>query len=171
MRRCSLTTLAIAVTFVISLVVAAGAQAVVVKVNGNEYGVALVPGAREEGSTTADYLQAAGVPIVTSTGSCLDPAAGTEPDFLTAGSWPLSSPAQPICWHSGPVMHANETFTLAWEGQAPNTYWSSTKSYVQSFLSDVAAASGSLASPYADTTQYWDGSSVQDRAANSSVRR
>ena len=169
MRRCSLTTLAIAVTFVISLVVAAGAQAVVVKENGNEYGVALVPGAREPGSTTAGYLGSAGVPIVTSTGSCADPAAGTEPDILSAGSWPLSAPAMPICWHGGPVMHANETFTLAWEGQAPNTYWSSTKSYVQSFLSDVAADSGSLDSPYADTTQYWDGSSVQSRAANSSV--
>ena len=58
-------------------------------------------------------------------------------------------------------MHANETFTLAWEGQAPNTYWSSTKSYVQSFLSDVAADSGSLDNPYADTTQYWDGSAFR----------
>ena len=169
MRRCSLTTLAIAVTFVISLVVAGGAQAVVVKESGNEYGVSLVPGARELGSTTAGYLGSAGVPIATSTGSCADPAASTEPDILSAGSWPLSAPAQPICWHGGPVMHANETFTLAWEGQAPNTYWSSTKSYLQSFLSDVAADSGSLDSPYADTTQYWDGSSVQHRAANSSV--
>lgn len=162
--------LAVALIAFVSLFVAADrAKAVVVKEGGNEYGVALVPAAREEGSTTSGYLQAAGVPIVTSTGSCADPAAGTEPDFLSAGSWPLSSPAQPICWHNGPVMHANETFTLAWEGQAPNTYWSSTKSYVQSFLSDVAATSGSLASPYADTTQYWDGASAQDRAANSSV--
>ena len=169
MRRCSLTTLAIAVTFVISLVVAAGAQAVVVKVNGNEYGVSLVPGARQPGSTTAGYLGSAGIPIVTSTGSCADPAAGAEPDILGAGSWPLSAPVQPICWHHGPVMNANETFTLTWEGQAPNTYWSSSKDYVQSFLSDVASASGSLTSPYADTTQYWDGSSVEDRAADSSV--
>ena len=62
MRRCSLTTLAIAVTCVISLVVAGGAQAVVVKESGNEYGVSLVPGARELGSTTAGYLGIGGRP-------------------------------------------------------------------------------------------------------------
>ncbi|MBV8430106.1 MAG: PKD domain-containing protein [Solirubrobacterales bacterium] len=132
------------------------------------YGVAFVPGARSS-NTTQNYLQAAGIPLVNSTGPCADPAASTEPDILQAGSWPLSAPTQPICWHSGPVMHSNETFALEWEGQAPNTYWSTVKNYVHNFLSDVAAASGGLNTPYAITTQYWDGPSVQDRAANSSV--
>lgn len=175
----------LALPFLGSLAFAASeAQAVVVDLNPSDqghpsvqypnssnsyYGVALVPTARQGTNTTASYLSGAGIPIVTSSAPCSDPAAGTEPDILSAGSWPLSASAQPICWHGGPVMHANETFTLEWEGQSPNTYWSDTKSYLQTYLSDVAAASGSLGSPYADTTQYWDGTSVQDRAANASV--
>lgn len=147
----------------------AGAQAVVINDNGNQYGVALLPSAREPGSTTAGYLSAAGISPVTSTGTCADPAAGGEPDILSAGSWPLSAPAKPLCWHGGPVMHANETFALEWEGQSPNTYWSTTKAYVQNYLSDVAGNSGQLDSPYADTTQYWDGATAQNRAANSSI--
>lgn len=162
--------LLMALPVVASLFVAtSGAQAVVVNENGTLAGVALVPNAREGASTTSSYLTAAGIPIVTSSGSCSDPAAATEPDILTAGSWPLSAPAQPICWHGGPVMNENETIALEWEGPAPNTYWSATKTYVQNFLSDVAAASGQLVNPYSDSTQYWDGSSVEDRAAYSSV--
>jgi PKD domain len=161
--------LLMALPFVVSLAAATGARAVVVNVNSNDYGVALVPTAREGTSTTANYLANAGVSIVTSTGPCADPAAGTEPDILSAGSWPLNAPAQPICWHGGGVMHANETFTLQWEGQAPNTYWSTTKNDVQTFLSDVASAKGALDNPYADTAQYWDGTSASDRAANKSV--
>lgn len=160
---------AIAATVIASLVVVAGAQAVMVNDNGTVAGVALVPTAREGTDTTTGYLSSAGISAVTSSGACTDPAASTETDILTAGSWPLTAPAQPICWHGGPVMHANETIALEWEGQAPNTYWSTTKTYVQNFLSDVAAASGQLVNPYSDTTQYWDGSNVQDRAAYSSV--
>jgi hypothetical protein len=130
------------------------------------YGVSLVPGSRDD---TPDYLAFSGVPIVTSNVSCADPAAGTEPDILTAGSWPLGGLVSPICWHSGPVMHANETFALEWEGPTPNDYWSSTKSFVQTYLSDVAAASGALSNPYSVTTQYWDGPSAQDRASNTSA--
>ena len=159
--------LAVVLMSVASLfVITAGAQAVVVNDSGTVAGVALVPTARGlEGS----YLTPAGVSTVTSSGSCADPAAATEPDILTAGSWPLSGPAAPLCWQGGPVMHANETFTLEWEGQAPNTYWSTTKGFVQGFLSDVASASGQRVSPYSDTTQYWDGGTVQNRAAYSSA--
>ena len=161
--------LLMALPFVVSLAAATSARAAVVSLNSKDYGVALVPNAREGNSTTPTYLMNAGIPIVTSTGPCADPAAGTEPDILSAGSWPLNAPIAPICWHGGAVMHANETFTLEWEGQAPNTYWSKTKNYVHTYLSDVAAASGSLNSPYADTTQYWDGPSVSDRAAYKSA--
>src|SRR5579862_1370342 len=147
-------------------VVTSGAQAVVVNDSGHIAGVSLVPTAR---GAESSYLTPAGVSIVTSGGLCSDPAAATEPDILTAGSWPLNAPAQPLCWHSGPVMHASEAFTLEWEGQAPNTYWSTTKGYVQNFLGDVAAASGQLVNPYSDTTQYWDGGSASSRAAYNSL--
>jgi hypothetical protein len=176
MRRYSLAVrrlvLALTCTALASLAVVASAQAVVVTDGGTEAGVALVPNARQTGSSTAGYLSSAGISLVTSSGSCQDPAASTESDILTAGSWPLSvAPfsAQPICWQGGPVMHANETFTLEWEGQSPNNYWSTTKTYVQNFLRDVAGSSGQLVNPYSDTTQYWDGSSVQDRAAYNSA--
>jgi hypothetical protein len=51
-------------------------------------------------------------------------------------------------------MHENETIALEWERQAPNTYWKTAKTYVQDFLSDVAAASNQLVNPYSDATQY-----------------
>lgn len=159
--------LAVAMAALVSLfALTAAAQAVVVNDNGTIAGISLVPTARghENG-----YMASAGVSVVTSTGSCSDPAAASEPDILTAGSWPLNASAQPLCWHSGPVMHSNEVFSLEWEGQAPNTYWSTTKGYVQNYLRDVAATSGQQANPYSDTTQYWDGSSVKNRAADSSV--
>ncbi len=130
--------------------------AVVVNDSGDVAGVALTPSARQGASAVQSYLSGAGVSVETSTGSCNDPAASTEPDILTAGSWPLNNPVSPICWHGGPVMHSNETFTLEWEGQAPYTYWSGTKNYLQTFLSDVAGSSGTLVNPYSDTTQYWD---------------
>ncbi|MFZ0975013.1 MAG: PKD domain-containing protein [Solirubrobacteraceae bacterium] len=172
MRRYSLIArrlvLALSCSLVGSLAVVASAQAVVVTVGSAEAGVALVPPARED-TTTAQYLNNAGISIDTSSGSCADPAASTEPDILTVGSWPLSAPAQPLCWHNGPVLTANETYALEWEGQSPNTYWSTTKQYVQDFLGDVAAASGKLVNPYSDTTQYWDGPNVNDRAAYNSV--
>jgi len=149
--------LAVLVTSAALLSVAvSGAQAVVVNDNGDVAGVALSPNGRLPAADVAANLNASGVSVVTSSGSCNDPAAPTEPDILTAGSWPLNAPISPICWHGGPVMHANETFTLEWEGQSPYTYWSGTKSYVQTFLSDVAASSGTLVNPYSDTTQYWD---------------
>ena len=133
------------------------------------FGLALLPSSRVSPNTTAGYLASAGVPYVSSSGSCSDPAAGLEPDLLPAGSWPLNEPLSPLCWHGGGVMHANETIALEWDGQAPNTYWSATKKYVETFLSNVAAASGSGSNPFADTTQYWDGPISKDRAGNTSV--
>lgn len=163
MRRCSpsvhRTIVAIAALFAASLaIVTTAAQAAVVQDGSNVAGVALVPLARQWGETTQSYLSNASIPLVTSGGNCADPASSTEPDILKLGWWPTNAPAQPICWHGGPVMHANETFTLEWEGQSPNSYWATTKSYVQNFLGDVAAASGQLVNPYSDTTQYWDNS-------------
>ena len=161
MRRYSLAVrrlvLALTCTVLASLAVVASAQAIVVNDDGTEAGVALVPNARQVGSTTTGYLNGAGISRVTSSGTCQDPAASTEPDILSAGSWPLSvAPysAQPICWQGGPVMHANETFTLEWEGQSPKTTGRPTKTYVQNFLRDVADSSGQLVNPYSDTTQY-----------------
>jgi hypothetical protein len=135
------------------------------------YGVALIPGARSGLSTTASYLASAGVPSVASNDPCSDPAHQTETDLLWAGSWPTNSndQLQPLCWHGGAVMHRNETFSLEWESVAPNSYWSGTKAYVQQYLKDVAASNGSLNSPYADTTQYWDGQKTERRAANTSL--
>ena len=134
MRRYSLIArrlvLALSCSLVASLAVVASAQAVIVTVGGNEAGVSLVPSARQYPSTTADYLNNAGITVDTSTGSCNDPAASTEPDILQNGTWPVSSSPfspQPLCWHGGPVMHANETFLLEWEGQAPNSYPASTR--------------------------------------------
>jgi hypothetical protein len=178
MRRFVLSLLALGSCLALA---ASSAQAIVVDMNpadlGNTsvsyspdhsyyYGVSLVPGSRDNPQT---YLAGAGIPFVKSSSPCADPAAGTEPDILTAGSWPLDQLVSPICWHSGQVMHANETFAVEWEGSGSNTYWATTKQYVQTYLSDVAAASGALDNPYADTTQYWDGPSAQDRAANMSV--
>lgn len=162
--------LAITLTSLVGLfVVTSAAQAVMVNDNGTVAGVSLVPSARWFGNSTSAYLTTTGVPAITSSGPCADPAAGTEPDILTTGSWPLSAPAQPICWQGGPVMHQNETFTLEWEGQSPNSYWATTKNFVQNYLGDVAAASGQRVNPYSDTTQYWDGPTVADRAQYSSV--
>jgi hypothetical protein len=176
MRRYSLIArrlvLALSCSLVGSLAVVASAQAVIVTVGGTEAGVSLVPTARAYPSTTADYLNNAGITVDTSTGSCDDPAASTEPDILQNGTWPVSTSPfspQPLCWHSGPVMHANETFLLEWEGQTPNSYPASTKKYVQNYLQDVASASGQLVNPYSDTSQYWDGPSVKDRAAYNSL--
>ena len=182
MRRYSLIArrlvLALSCSLVGSLAVVASAQAVVVTVGGTEAGVSLVPSAREYPSTTKQYLQSAGITIDSTSGPCSDPAANTERDILQNGSWPISlSPfsPQPLCWQGGPVMHANETFGLEWEGQTPNSYPASTKKYVQNFLQDVASASGQLVNPYSDTTQYWDNNPVNPnvpytaRAAYSSL--
>jgi hypothetical protein len=145
MRRCSLTTLAIAVTFVISLVVAAGAQAVVVKMGAaGRAGVSLVPG-----------TSTAGLSTVTSS-KCSDP-------WLSAD---LGGPALPpgaLCWNGGSVMHRNETFAITWDPK--RSYWATTRDYVEQFMKDVANGSGTLSSPYALTTQYNDSTG---RAANDS---
>ena len=176
MRRYSLIArrlvLALSCSLVASLAVVASAQAVVVTVGGNEAGVSLVPTARQYPSTTKVYLNNAGITVDKPSGPCKDPAASTEPDILATGFWPVSTSPfspQPLCWNNGPVMHANETFLLEWEGQTPNSYPGSTKQYVQNFLQDVASASGQLVNPYSDTTQYWDGNASASRAAYNSL--
>lgn len=144
MRRYSLT---IVLAFAISLVVAtSGAQAVVVSDQGSQFGVALVPGSR-------DQLQTAHAPAVQSAAPCTDPA--LSPEFTL--------PDTGLCYHGGPVIHKNETFALVWD---PNPHKHYAASYVEQFLRDVADASGTLSSPYAATTQYTDASG---RAGNTAL--
>ncbi len=66
----------------------------------------------------------------------------------------ICSPDTGICYHGGPVMHANETFALTWDPL--RRYWAQTRGYVEQFLSNVAGASNTLTSPYAVATQYTD---------------
>jgi hypothetical protein len=117
------------------------------------YGVSLVPGAGVPGAWASSFAST-GIPTVTSGATCTDPA--LSPDLVLPGSG--------LCSHGGPVMHSNETYALTWD--QPRRYWATTRNYVEKFLSDVAANSNGLNSPYADTTQYTDGSG---RAANASV--
>ncbi|HWC85689.1 MAG TPA: PKD domain-containing protein [Solirubrobacteraceae bacterium] len=160
--RAHLTALAIAVTSLVCLLVgASGAQAVVVDMNAagqasvpfnasdqsGYYGVALVPGTRSD-------LAVAHVATVSPSAPCADPALPAD----------LVLPSAGLCSQGGAVMHSNETFALTWD---PNRgYWQTTRNYVEQFLSDVAAGSGTLTSPYAVTTQYSDASG---RAQNASV--
>lgn len=155
-----LTVLATALSFALSLTVTSAAQAVVVDMNAlgqpsvaysasdqsGYYGVDVVPG-------TAAALSSAGVPVVTSSGPCLDPALPLN----------MSLPSTGLCSHGGSVMHSNETFAMVWD-PAPHKDYASP--YVEQFLRDVADGSGKLTSPYAVTPQYTDGAG---RAGNSSA--
>ncbi len=141
----------------------AAAQAVVVDMNAlgstsvafnssdqsGYYGVAMVPG-------TDGTLATNNIPTVTSSAACADPAITPDLSVSSAG----------LCWHSvsgASVLHGNETFDFTWE---VGTQWPLTTGYVEKFLSDVAAGSGTLSSPFAVTPQYTDGTG---RAANRSV--
>ncbi len=148
MRRCSLTTLAIAVTFVISLAVASAAQAIVVTDQGTTAGVALVPNTCGDLLTngTCANLATAGIQRATSTGVCTDP-------WLSSDLGPL--PSDGLCYRGGAVMPRNETFALTWDPH--RLYWQTTRNYIEQFLRDVADGTGTLTSPYAVTSQYADG--------------
>jgi hypothetical protein len=163
MRRYSLSTcLATALTFAVSLVVAtSGAQAVVVDLNpaangqstvtyptdqGSYYGVTLVPGTRGNLANT-------GIPRVTSSTTCSDPA--LTPDF--------SLPSSGLCSHGGAVAHANQTFALVWDANRHNDY---AAPYVEQFLRDVADGSGTQSAPFSIATQYTD---AGGRAGNASL--
>jgi hypothetical protein len=145
MRRYSLTTrrllLAFATTLVASLGVATtAAQAIVVTDGGTEAGVALLPSARGIALPT-------GVAAVSSGAACSDP-------WLSSDLGGPAFPSDGLCYRGGSVMHKNETFALTWD--QGRTYWSQTRGYVEQFLRDVADGSGTLTSPYALTTQYYD---------------
>jgi hypothetical protein len=159
-----------------SLALSASAQAVVVDMhaigqsyvktdgNGSPYvqyptdkanytGVALAPG-------TTLSLPDENIPYVASSPPCTDPA-------LPADLMRPNMPESGLCSHGGSVgsvIHANETFALAWDPL--RQYFVTTKEYVEQFLRDVADGSGTLTSPYAVTSQYTDSS---DRAANASL--
>jgi hypothetical protein len=144
MRRFMLMSLTVAV----SLVAASGAQAVMVNDTdaGGDYGVALVPGTLAPPPTgPGPVVPGTTIPIVTSTTSQCDPWLSSD----------LLQPTDGLCWHGGDVMHANETFAIAWDPE--RSYWAGTKDYLEQFLQDVAAGSGTLSSPYAVTSQYADG--------------
>lgn len=144
MRRYSLTArrviLVLASTLIASLGIAAGAQAIVINDGGTNYGIALEPG-----STLPGGLQVPGA-----SGPCQDPS--LSPDL----TWTTLGVVSPLCYHGGPVLHANEDYTLTWDPD--RRYWATTRQYVEQFLSDVAATSGSFSSPFALTPQYTDGS-------------
>ncbi|MGN6867740.1 MAG: PKD domain-containing protein [Solirubrobacteraceae bacterium] len=148
MRRYSLTTrrliLAIASTFVVSLAVVTAAQAAVVNDGGTDYGVALVP----NGPASPGVVPGgpSGFQVPDPSGSCYDPSLAPDLTWLTTGT------VSPLCYHGGAVLTGNETYTLTWDPD--RRYWATTKQYVQQFLSDVGAASGSLGSPFAVATQY-----------------
>jgi hypothetical protein len=151
MRRYSLIArrliLAIAATAVASLAVAAGAQATVVSVGGNQYGIAPVPGSSLPG----------GMPVTTP-GPCNDPSLSPDLHWLTTGL------VAPLCYHNGSVIHKNETYVLTWDPH--RLYWATTRNFVEQFLSDVAAGSNTFTSPFALTPQYLDSTG---RAQNSSI--
>jgi hypothetical protein len=152
--------LMLVLTFAVSLLVgASNAQAVVVDMGttgpasvaypfdqSSYFGVALVPGTRGD-------LKTAGIPTVTLSPPCTDPALPSD----------LLPPNTGLCSHGGPVMHANETFVLTWDPL--RRYFSTSKEYVEQFLRDVADGSGTLTSPYAVTSQYTD---PTGRATNAS---
>jgi hypothetical protein len=148
MRRYLLIALTIAASLAIS---ASAAQAIVIDMNAlgppsvpfsaanrDDYtGVALVPGTRSD-------LTTAGIPAVTSSPPCLDPALPSDLVLQPSG----------LCSNGGPVIHGNETFAFTWD--PTRRYWATTRNYVENFLSDVAKGSLTLTSPYADTSQYTD---------------
>ncbi|MBV8217884.1 MAG: PKD domain-containing protein, partial [Solirubrobacterales bacterium] len=154
MRRYSLAVrrlvLALSCTLVASLAVVASAQAVVVNDNGTQAGVSIVPDSR--GASLPS-----GVTAVTAGAPCLDP-------WLSADLGGPTLPSEALCYRGGAVIHKNETFALTWDQQ--RGYWSQTRGYMEQFLRDVAQSSGSLASPFAVTSQYNDGGG---RASNASI--
>ena len=171
MRRHLLTALALAISVAAA---APAAQAVVIDMNAigqpsvtynssdqsGYYGVALMPGnvgGQPVPGTQTGQLANAHIPTVTTPSPCSDPALALTPDLAFLPN------TNPLCLHSGSVLHSNETFALAWD---PNrSYWSGTRGYVEQFLRDVADGSGTLTSPYALTTQYTD---ATGRAGNTS---
>jgi hypothetical protein len=120
--------------------VTAGAQAVVVNVNGTPAGVALLPSGAQRASLPNGTIQAPG-------GTCSDPWLSNDLVYQPN--------TNPLCWRGGSVVHANETFAVTWDPM--HRYWSGTRGYVEQFLRDVADASNRRDSPYALTTQYQDG--------------
>lgn len=140
MRRCTLTArrliLLIASLLIASLAVAASAGAVVINDNGTDYGVALVPGTTAPG----------GLQLPNSSASCDDPSLAPDLTWLTTGL------VSPLCYHGGAVLQGNETYVLTWDPD--RSYWATTRQYVEQFLADVAADSGSFGSPFAVTPEY-----------------
>ena len=146
--------LVVAATLVASLALAtAGAQAVVVNDGGTYYGVALVPSGVASPGVLPNTLQ-----VPNPSGPCNDPS--LAPDL----TWQTTGLVSPLCYHGGAVLTGNETYVLTWDPD--RRYWSTTKQYVEQFLSDVGTASGTFGSPFALTPQY---TGTNGRAANVSL--
>ncbi len=144
------------ITALLTLVAAVGsAQAIVVSNGTTTAGVALVPGTQSDLGSTGFSPQMASPP-------CHDPWLAA--DLSQSTSDPNLLPARALCYRGGPVMHHNETFSIAWD--PVRRYFATTRNYVETFLSDVANGSGTLTSPYAATPQYQD---AGGRAGNSSL--
>jgi hypothetical protein len=143
MRR-SLITLLLSLSAALAALAPAANAMVVHDADGNTLGVRFQPNT----APPASMIQTPGIP-----GAC-DPWLSSD----------LLQPASGLCWHGGPVLHRNETFTLIWDPM--RRYWSTVQGYVQQFLRDVADDSGKLTNPYAVTTQYSDSGG---RAAYASV--
>lgn len=113
-------------------------------------------GVLEYPSDPSGALATAGIPKVTDSGVCQDPALSAD----------LVAPANGLCWHGGPVVHASQIFSLTWDAGSPRSYWSGTRGFLEQFLRDVSDGSGTLSSPFAVATQYADGAG---QAANQST--
>jgi hypothetical protein len=165
--------LALSSAFVASLAIAGSAGAVVVDMNaagpgviaGNAsvpynssdqsgyYGVSLIqPSPTSSVADPRTMLTNAHVPWVTTAGSCTDPwlAPGFSPLAIGGGHGLCAHPTPGSNW--GSVLPATETFAVTWDPS--RLYWQGTHDYLARFLSDVAAGSGTLSSPFALTGQY-----------------
>jgi hypothetical protein len=89
-------------------------------------------------------------------------AAGTNPAGKIRGivpahgqRSPLATTSSNLLYHNGPVMHTNAVYAIYW---IPSGYsvQSGYQSVINSYFSNVAAASGSSSNVYFSDTQYYD---------------
>ncbi len=74
-----------------------------------------------------------------------------------AGNSGRAGSAQNLNYYGGPVMHSDSNFAIYWQ-PAGYSYTPNYESLVNSFFSNVAAASGTSGNVYSVATQYSDGS-------------
>lgn len=115
------------------------------------------PGSPDIGLALAAPDTSASLPQTVSTVSgatpCTDPSLLRYPDLWFQGAQD-ELPSTALCWNGGTVMHEQDTYAFTWDPD--RMYWETTRDYVEQFLQDVAAGSGSLTSPYSVISQYAD---------------